>query len=98
MGIMSAQTFVKACKNERDAMLALYADGCPQTAVSKHLEAANLTQNQRTEVIAALDLALTDAFYTVLMGLAGAGSLGGGATDISTCRPTGTANLAVCFR
>lgn len=45
--------------------------------MSAHLDAANLTQEQRAEVIAALDVALTDAFYVLLMGLAGSGSLGG---------------------
>ena len=74
---MTTREFVEACKEERDALLALYADQGSASAVSAHLHAANLSQQQRAEVIAALDIALTDTFYTLLMGLAGAGSLGG---------------------
>ena len=73
---MTTQDFVKACKEERDALLTLYADQGARSAVGAHLEAAELTLLQRTEVLAALDVALTDAFYLLLMGLAGAGSLG----------------------
>ncbi|WP_448501600.1 hypothetical protein [Sphingomonas sp.] len=58
-------------------MLALYADRNSGSAVAAHLDAANLTVQQRTEVLMAFDIALTDTFYTVLLGLAGAGSLGG---------------------
>lgn len=75
-GKMTAREFVQACKEERDALLALYAEQGSGSAVSDHLDAANLTQQQRIEVIAALDIALTDTFYTLLMGLAGACSLG----------------------
>ncbi|WCM25442.1 hypothetical protein NDN01_15410 [Sphingomonas sp. QA11] len=74
---MAAREFVKACKEERDTLLALYADQNLGSAVGAHLDAAKLTQQQRAEVIAALDTALTDTFYTLLMGLAGAGTLGG---------------------
>jgi len=45
--------------------------------VGAHLDAAELSPKQRTEVLAALDTALTDAFYTLLMGIAGTGTLGG---------------------
>jgi hypothetical protein len=74
---MTTREFVEACKEERDALLALYANPASGSAVGVHLKVANLTEQQRGEVIAALDVALTDAFYTLLMGLAGAGSLGG---------------------
>lgn len=74
---MTTREFVEACKAERDALLALYAEQGSGSAVSAHLDAANLSQQQMAEVIAALDIALTDTFYTLLMGLAGAGSLGG---------------------
>ena len=73
---MATGAFVRACKAERDALLASYADPDGGTAVGQHLRAAGLSDEQRREVFAALDLALTDAFYALLMGLAGAGSLG----------------------
>jgi hypothetical protein len=74
---MATREFVKACKEERDALLALYVGRSSASAVSAHLDAAGLSPAQRAEVVAALDTALTDAFYTMLMGIAGAGSLGG---------------------
>ncbi len=74
---MATREFVEACKRERDALLAVYADLNSGSAVGAHLDAAQLTPQQRAEVIAALDIALTDTFYTLLMGLAGTGSLGG---------------------
>lgn len=74
---MSTTKFVEACKAERDALLAIYTDPTAQSAVGQHLEVARLTAEQKLEVIAALDAALTDAFYTMLMGLSGAASFGG---------------------
>jgi hypothetical protein len=53
------------------------ADQRAGSAVSTHLSAAELTAQQRNRVLAAPDVTLTDTFYTLLMGLAGAGSLGG---------------------
>jgi len=74
---MATREFVKACKEERDALLALYIDRSSRSKVGAHLDAAELSPKQRTEVLAALDTALTDAFYTLLMGIAGTGTLGG---------------------
>jgi hypothetical protein len=74
---VGTREFVKACKEERDALLAIYTDPDSGSAVSVHLSAADLAAEQRKEIIAALDAALTDAFYVMLMGLAGAASLGG---------------------
>lgn len=74
---MATREFVRACKEERDALMSLYADQSSGSAVRAYLDAAQLTPAQRTEVFAALNAALTDAFYTLLMGLAGAASLGG---------------------
>ena len=75
-GGVATREFVQACKEERDALMALYADQSSTTAVRAHLDAAQLTPSQRIEVLAALNIALTDAFYTLLLGLAGAASLG----------------------
>ena len=58
-------------------MLASYAAWEPTTQVGTLLQQADLTDAQRQIVIAALDAALTDAFYTILLGLDGAASLGG---------------------
>lgn len=74
---MATREFVRACKSERDALLALYYNAGAGTAVGAHLAAAELTPQQRTQILAALDCAMTDAFYTLLLGLAGVASLGG---------------------
>lgn len=74
---MSARDFATSCKLERDAMLAEYVDPRGSSAVTGHLNAAGLSSIQREHVVKALDLALTDAFYTMLMALDGAASLGG---------------------
>lgn len=55
----------------------MFSDAEASSVVAKHLVAAQLSPKQRCEVIAALDVALTDTFYTLLMGLAGEASLGG---------------------
>src|SRR5215813_76572 len=71
------RAFVEACKRERDAMLAQYGDPDSGSAVSIRLTAAKLDARQRRDVLAAIDVALTDAYYTMLLGLTGASSLGG---------------------
>ena len=57
-------------------MLASYADPKNGTEVATLIQRASLTPAQTKQVLAALDGALTDAFYTVLLALDGAGSLG----------------------
>jgi hypothetical protein len=74
---VATREFVKACKEERDALLALYIDRSSGSKVGAHLDAADLSPKQRDEVLAALDIALSEAFYILLMGIAGTGSLGG---------------------
>jgi hypothetical protein len=76
-GQMSAADFASLCRQERDSMLAAYAMPNGQTEVARHLEAAALNGVQREHVAKALETALTDAFYTILLALDGAASLGG---------------------
>ena len=68
--------FVAAMKEERDSMLSLYVSPEPTTHVGILLADAGLTEDQKHKVVAALDSALTDAFYSILLGLDGAGALG----------------------
>jgi hypothetical protein len=58
-------------------MLAEYAKLNGQSEVGRHLRAAGLSGAQREHVAKALETALTDAFYTILLALDGAASLGG---------------------
>lgn len=71
---MDTERFVVGLKKERDALLASYLAASP-TFVGEQLTAANLTEEQKHKVEQALDAALTDAFYTVLLALDGAASI-----------------------
>ena len=73
---MDARVFVEACKEDRDSMLDMYLDNKGRTAVSDKLREANLTSEQKRSVFAAIDLILTDSFYSLLMGLAGSHRFG----------------------
>ena len=57
-------------------MLADYANASGQSAVVALLAEANLSQEQKGLVVSAIDTALTDAFYTVLLAIDGSASLG----------------------
>jgi hypothetical protein len=74
---MTLREFVTALRQERDALLAGYAAREPTSHVGALLAQANLTGTQRESALAALHSALTDAFYTILLGLDGAAPLGG---------------------
>lgn len=53
-----------------------YSDAQSGGEVAALIEGASLTPEQTKQVLAALDTALSDAFYTILLALDGAGSLG----------------------
>ncbi len=73
---MKLLDFVRAAKAERDAMALTYSAANAGSAVGGHLAKAKLTDAQRKEVTAAIDQVLTDAFYTMMLALDGAASLG----------------------
>jgi hypothetical protein len=77
-GSMGPEEFARACKRERDVLFQMYQDRGGNTSVAEHLRSADLTETQRTHVLAALDAALTDTFYNLLLALDGSASLGGG--------------------
>ncbi len=74
---MSATSFADLCRRERDAMLVEVTKLNGQSDVARQLGAAGLSCAQREHVGKALETALTDAFYTMLLALDGAASLGG---------------------
>ena len=76
-GTVDATTFARASREERDAMLASYSDANSGAVVATLIRDAALTPEQKKLVLAALDTAVADAFYTVLVALDGGGSLGG---------------------
>ena len=57
-------------------MFASYSDPSDRTEVTAFIERASPTSEQRKLIFPALDAALTDAFYTMLLALDGAASLG----------------------
>jgi hypothetical protein len=75
--LVDVEEFVGALKRERDSLLATYLTPEPASEVGALLAQAGLDSRQRESVHAALDAALTDAFYTILLGLDGAASIGG---------------------
>lgn len=74
---MQAMDFVTAAKAERDALVLTYGAANAGSSVGELLAEAQLTEAQSQKVVAALGQALTDAFYTMLLALDGAASLGG---------------------
>ena len=74
---MQLRQFVTALKEERDALLASYTCADSTTQVAQELREAGLTSEQLRHVVAALDTALTESFYTSLLALDGAASLDG---------------------
>jgi hypothetical protein len=68
--------FALACRDERDDMLANYANASGKSAVAILLAEANLSREQQGLIVSAIDTALTDAFYTVLLAIDGSASLG----------------------
>ncbi|GGN43348.1 hypothetical protein GCM10011349_07330 [Novosphingobium indicum] len=87
---MGPTEFVRACRNERDALLEAFTDPAGQTEVSSRLLEANLTQIQRELVVAAIGVALTDTIYTLLLALDGAASLDGDQRSFTVTDESGT--------
>lgn len=73
---MQPLDFVTGCKQARDELLALHLHPEITTLVGRYLAEAKLNAEQRRAVEAALAAAVTDSFYTLLLGLDGATSLG----------------------
>lgn len=74
---MLLNEFVMGLKKERDALFASYVGPDSLSDVAQQLQQAQLSDEQSGKVAAALDVALTDAFYTILLALDGAASLNG---------------------
>jgi hypothetical protein len=87
---MQVEEFVRAAKAERDAIALTYTAANGGTSVGVLLQEANLTDTQRSAVHAAIDQTLTDAFYTLLMALGGAASLGGTQQSYRLCAEDGS--------
>jgi len=75
--IMTSAEFVANVASEKKQLLATYFNPASGAAVAKQIEALRLTAAQKKELKCIMDGALTDAFYTFILALDGAASLGG---------------------
>lgn len=76
---MTAEDFVRNFKVEKDRLLMMYLSDSNETAVQTHIRSMKLSFQQSDAMQKVLDQALTDAFYTVLLGLDGCARLGNAA-------------------
>jgi hypothetical protein len=76
-GRMNAEEFVASWRREKDNLLAQFTDPASESAAARLLHRLPLNQDQRQLLAQGLDAVLTDTFYTLLMGLDGAASIGG---------------------
>jgi hypothetical protein len=73
---VTPREFALACVAQKAQMLRFYSDPSQETAVARVLDDLQLTEETRAGVLKALDLALTDAFYSLLLALDGCAALG----------------------
>jgi hypothetical protein len=73
---MNANEFARQCRAEKDALLASYFDKSADTQVGIEIRNMNLDDPTLVALRQILDGALTDAFYTLLLGLDGAAMIG----------------------
>jgi hypothetical protein len=72
---MDAREFVSRWKAEKDAFLEDLRRG--DTLAGQQIQEIGLSSEQREKLWPALDTALTDVFYTLLLGLDGCAQIGG---------------------
>jgi hypothetical protein len=75
--MMTPAEFVTHWRIEKDELLALFMGIKSKTLVSQKISSMDLTEQQTKAMRDVLNLALTDTFYTLLLGLDGASSIGG---------------------
>jgi hypothetical protein len=74
---MTSAEFVACVAKEKEALLASYLSAESGAAVANDIRGLQLTSAQKEKMKKILDGALTDAFFTMLLALDGAASLGG---------------------
>jgi hypothetical protein len=74
--LMNADDFARQCRAEKDALLASYFDKNADTQVGVEIRNMNFVEPKLAALRQILDGVLTDAFYTLLLGLDGAASIG----------------------
>ncbi|UOG73223.1 hypothetical protein MTX78_13930 [Hymenobacter tibetensis] len=74
---MTTEQFVQGFYRDKQSLLELYFNKESGDAVATHLQGLNLTEEQQEAIRQLLDIALTDVYYSVLLGLEGSASIGG---------------------
>lgn len=87
---MTPQEFVASVAREKEGMLSMYFDPESGAAVATQIAALELSDEQTKALRMILDGSLTDAFYTMLLGLDGAASIGGVQSDYELRAEDGT--------
>ena len=73
---MTSKEFVESFYKEKEGFLQMYLDTDQGTDVGKLIETLNLSADKHLILKKILNQTLTDAFYTILLGLDGAASIG----------------------
>lgn len=73
---MGPKEFASIFLAEKNSLMETYFVKSEETMVSNLIEKANLNDDQRAMVMSAMDAALTDTLYTILLSLDGSASLG----------------------
>src|SRR5688572_7537810 len=74
---MTPEEFVQSFRREKDDLLGTYFDSSSGSVVATQIALVARSSEQLSAMREILDTALTDAFYTILLGLDGCASLGG---------------------
>jgi hypothetical protein len=78
---MKPEEFVKLVAGEKHALLTSYLANPPETSVGKRIERLHLNAAQMDEMVKIADEILTDAYYTLILGLDGCAQIGGKQID-----------------
>lgn len=73
---MNAKEFVELFYTEKNNILKLYFDNPQNTEVGLKIDNLDLTTEQMEKMKSIIDTVLTDAMYTILLGLDGEASIG----------------------
>ncbi len=74
---MTTEEFVKGFYQEKQDIMDMYFEENNKTAVNTLLKSMNLSEEQYRILKKAFDIAFTDIFYSILLGLEGSASIGG---------------------
>lgn len=74
---MTTEELVKAFYTEKQYFLKVYLSKNPESKVGQLIKSLNLTDEQNIIMEKIMNTALTDVFYTILLGLDGCASIGG---------------------